>query len=532
MNISAFEILGPIMVGPSSSHTAGALRIALVARSLGPHDLVRVDFTLYNSFAKTYRGHGTDRALVAGMLGYAPDDERVRDSFAQATDAGLIFSFSPASDEEGAGRHPNTVTCVMTGSDGRVVSVTGESLGGGRIRISQVDGVGVELTGDYPTVFISHRDHPGVLASLTGSLASSGANIATINTFRKERGGMAYTIIELDDVLSEDLLEHLRALPSISTANAVEIPGAAPVAADAKLQHDFNNGHELLELCRKEKLSIGALMRRREAELGSCSLDEVDAHMAQVLFAMRGETTDPIANPLPSLGGLIGGHARAVFDAAEECAPALMGTTLTRAAAYAMATLERSASMGVIVAAPTAGSAGVVPGAVLAVAEEIAASDEQITEALWCAAALGAILTHNASVSGAEGGCQAEVGSAAAMSAAAVTQLLGGRPSVALSAASTAIDNLLGLVCDPVRGLVEHPCQDRNVIGVSAAISSAQLALSGVLDPLPFDEVVEAMRQVGVALPTTLRETALGGLAAAPSAASARNHCSSCGLCG
>lgn len=196
-----------------------------------------------------------------------------------------------------------------------------------------------------------------------------------------------------------------------------------------------------------------------------------------------------------------------------------------------MATLERSASMGVIVAAPTAGSSGIVPGAVLAVSEAIGANDQQIKEALWCAAGIGAIMTRNATVAGAEGGCQAEVGSAAAMAAAAVAQLLGATPSVALSAASTAIDNLLGLVCDPVRGLVEHPCQDRNVIGVSAALSSAQLALSGALDPLPFDEVVEAMRQVGAALPATLRETALGGLAAAPSAQSARSRCAICGLC-
>lgn len=196
-----------------------------------------------------------------------------------------------------------------------------------------------------------------------------------------------------------------------------------------------------------------------------------------------------------------------------------------------MATLERSASMGVIVAAPTAGSAGVVPGAVLSVAEALNATDTQVCEALWCAAAIGAILARNASVAGAEGGCQAEVGTAAAMAAAAVAQLCGASPAVALSAASTAIGNLLGLVCDPVRGLVEYPCQNRNVIGASAALSSAQLAISGVLDPLPFDEVVAAMGAVGRALPVTLRETALGGLAAAPSAATARSRCESCALC-
>ena len=166
MTTSAFEILGPIMVGPSSSHTAGALRIALVARSLGPHPLKSVTFTLYNSFAHTYRGHGSDRALVAGILGLAPDDTRVRDSFDLAREQGLDFTFVETPDEAGAGRHPNTVTVTMHGADGTTMSVTGESLGGGRVRISSIDGIAVELTGDYPTLFIAHHDRPGVLAAL------------------------------------------------------------------------------------------------------------------------------------------------------------------------------------------------------------------------------------------------------------------------------------------------------------------------------------------------------------------------------
>jgi L-serine dehydratase len=190
-----------------------------------------------------------------------------------------------------------------------------------------------------------------------------------------------------------------------------------------------------------------------------------------------------------------------------------------------MAVIERSATMGVIVAAPTAGSAGVVPGSVLAVADAVGADDERIALALWNACAVGAIVARCASVSGAEGGCQAEVGTAAAMAASAVAELMGADPATCLSAASTAISNLLGLVCDPVRGLVEHPCQDRNAIGVADAVSAAQLALSGVLDPLPFDEVVGAMRSVGLSIPATLRETALGGLAAAPSACGACNRC-------
>ena len=205
-----------------------------------------------------------------------------------------------------------------------------------------------------------------------------------------------------------------------------------------------------------------------------------------------------------------------------------MGTVQTDAIARAMAVLERSASMGVIVAAPTAGSAGVVPGAILALAEHLQASKDDIADALWCAAAVGLCLSTSACVAGAEGGCQAEVGSAAAMAAAALVQMLGGTPAQSLDAAAITLANLLGLVCDPVGGLVEVPCQNRNAIGVAAAYSSAQLVLSGVKSLIPFDEMAKVMLSVGHALPASLRETAKGGCAQSPAALSACARCAAC----
>lgn len=528
MTTSAFEVLGPIMVGPSSSHTAGALRIALVARSLGPAPLARVEFILYNSFAHTYKGHGSDKALVGGILGFAPDDIRVRDSFTAAKKEGLRFDFIPS--DEGTGKHPNTVTIKMYGLDNQTMSVTGESLGGGRIRISSIDGISVEITGDYPTLFVAHQDVAGVLAALTGILSTYEINIATMRTFRAKRGGKAYTVFEVDNPLQGDLLTRLRNVEHVHLVNTVNIPGSVAISHEGKLQLGFETGAQLLELCERHNMTIGEVMRNRELTL--CErLQNVDEKMLHVLEVMREETTDPLRNPRPSLGGLLGGQAQTIWKHKSHYAPALMGDTLTTCVAYAMAVLERSATMGVIVAAPTAGSAGVVPGAVLGVGKAIGANDAQLSRALWNACALGAILAHNASVAGAEGGCQAEVGSASAMAASAICELLGAQPRVCLSAASTAIANLLGLVCDPVRGLVEYPCQDRNAIGVANAISAAQLALSGVLDPLPFDEVTQAMKSVGEALPATLRETALGGLAAAPSAQAASSCCATCNLC-
>lgn len=519
MPSSAFEILGPIMVGPSSSHTAGALRIALVARSLGPTDLARVEFLLYNSFSHTYRGHGSDRALVAGILGLAPDDVRVRDSFDLAREAGLAFSFREMGDDPT--RHPNTVTVRMEGTDGSSCAVTGESLGGGRVRVSMIDGIPVDMAGEAPTLFVAHYDRPGVLAALTSGISASSSNIATIRTFRERRGGRAYTVMELDEPVDPALVDFVSRGPNVLRATSVFVPGAAPTMGTTDL--DFSSGTGLLALCGREGATIGEVMRRREAQLSPTA--DVDARMAQVLATMREGVSEALDHPRPSLGGLIGGEAQAVAQADERFAAALLGPTLTRATAYAMATLERSAAMGVIVAAPTAGSAGVVPGAILAVGEALGADDAALARALWNAAAVGAVVARNASVAGAEGGCQAEVGTASAMAASALCELVGGSPEACLSAASIAISNLLGLVCDPVRGLVEHPCQDRNAIGVANALSAAQLSLSGVRSPIPFDEVVGAMKAVGLSLPATLRETALGGLAATPSACTACHRC-------
>ena len=194
---SAFEVLGPVMVGPSSSHTAGALRLARVAREIAPGRVSSVEFTLYNSFAKTYLGHGTDKALVAGMLGLDTDDGRIRDSFSLAAEQGLAFSFRTS--DEGTGLHPNTVDIAMGLADGGSLTVRGESVGGGRVRLSAVGGVAVDVAGEYPTLFVHHGDRPGVLARLTGALSAASINIATIRTFRDARGGDAYTVAELED---------------------------------------------------------------------------------------------------------------------------------------------------------------------------------------------------------------------------------------------------------------------------------------------------------------------------------------------
>lgn len=216
-----------------------------------------------------------------------------------------------------------------------------------------------------------------------------------------------------------------------------------------------------------------------------------------------------------SMSGLTGGQAAKLMATAESGRSA-GGETLAKAGAYALAVAELNAAMGRIVAAPTAGACGILPAALTQARENYGSGEPELLDALFCAAGVGAVIAHRATISGAEGGCQAECGAAAAMAAAALTQLRGGNPAACSRAAGFALMNLMGLVCDPVQGLVEIPCVYRNVIGVAAAMTSADLALSGARLPLDTDDIIDAMGRVGRALPASLRETGRGGCAVCP----------------
>ena len=287
---------------------------------------------------------------------------------------------------------------------------------------------------------------------------------------------------------------------------------------------DFKNGKELLALCQEQNIKISEVMRQRECILGETTLPEIEKQMQKVWEVMKASAKKAIKNPAKSMGGLIGGEAHLLSNHLS-AGKQICGNILSRGMTYAMAVLEVNATMGVIVAAPTAGSSGIVPGLLLSLQEEHRLSDGSIMDALFNAGAIGYLAMRNATVAGAVGGCQAEVGVASAMAASAAVELLGGSPRQCLNAASTVLMNMLGLVCDPVGGLVEYPCQYRNATGVANALVAAELALSGVPQLIPFDEMLDTMYSVGKRLPAELRETALGGCATTPTA------CAACGGC-
>lgn len=523
------DIIGPVMVGPSSSHTAGALRIAYMARKLAGDLPRRVEFRLLGSFAHTLSGHGTDKALVAGMLGFPPDDLRIRDSFSHAAAAGLDFTFTPLPDDDGY-EHPNTIDIVIEGADGAHMEVRGESIGGGAAQIRKIDRVDVRITGESHSIVVQQSDEPGVLAHIAAALGGRGVNIATASMYRKRRGDTAWTVLETDQPIDEEtraailgnpLIRSVRVIPAAALGRLTPPVDEAHAARALKRLHeiDFASGEQLLARCRKTGASISEVFLAREQAVSESRGHEDDArgYLRYALRVMREAATGPIESPAESMGGLLGGEAqrmaRLKASAADVC-----GEPVASACAFAMATLETNASMGRIVAAPTAGSAGVIPGVLLALQQEKGFTDDELARALSCAAAVGYLITRNATVAGAEGGCQAEIGSAAAMAAAACVELSGGTPEQCLDAAGNALANMMGLVCDPVAGLVEVPCQKRNAAGAACALASAQIALSGIGNLVCFDQTVEAMYKVGRSLPFELRESALGGLAATPDA--------------
>ena len=261
---------------------------------------------------------------------------------------------------------------------------------------------------------------------------------------------------------------------------------------------------------------LGKAALRWQAKEESCDENILIQRMHDRLAVMRDSAKAGLSPTLRSVSGMVGGQAAKMAVPEEINRFGLLG----KAGAYAMSIAEYNACMGKIVAAPTAGSCGILPGALLAAQEQDGFTDDELIMALFTAAGIGRIIALQATISGAEGGCQAECGAAAAMAAAALVQLYGGTPEMSTHAAAFALMNMLGLVCDPVHGLVEVPCVYRNVGGVSQALCAAQMALSGVKSPIPCDEVILAMKDVGDALPASLRETGEGGCAACRSVCS------------
>lgn len=273
-----------------------------------------------------------------------------------------------------------------------------------------------------------------------------------------------------------------------------------------------NYGYELIEVCKEKKLSIWEYTAQEEAKATNLTIEEVFEKMRKNLVVMQNSAEYGLKNEVKSVSGLIGGDAYKL-DKYSQSGKTLTGGFMVKAMARALSCSEVNAAMGKIVAAPTAGSCGIMPAVIISAGEKLNKTEDELVKALFTATGVGIIIAKNATMAGAEGGCQAECGSAAAMASAAVVEMMGGTPEQALNASAIVIKNILGLVCDPIAGLVEVPCAKRNASGTVSALTTADMVMGGVYSKIPFDDTVSAMYKVGKQLPCALRETALGGLA-------------------
>jgi L-serine dehydratase len=510
--ISIFnDVLGPVMRGPSSSHTAGSYRIGRIARSLLGEEPVSAIFSFdpEGSYAKTYKQQGADLGFAAGLMGWPITDERFPQALESAAQEGIsiVFQTSPISGAD----HPNTVLLELAGRQGRGLSALAQSVGGGLIVFRQVEGWEVELTGKTHDLLVECDETaiPQVEALFKSEEAFEGA-IAEI-----ARGTKALVHFRGSVAVGEEALRQIRSL-----SGAHRIWSVPPIFFVQRGEPLFSSAKEMITLALSRRFRLGRVALEYESRLLGLSLKEAKEEMLRRWDIMsaaveRGLSERDLRMSLlrPSAGRIF------KADAAGNLA---LGGPGTRAAARAMAVLHVSNSGGVVCAAPTGASSGVIPGVVATLVETKKLSSEQVALALFAASAVGLVIARRATFAAEVAGCQVEIGAAGAMAAAAAVEAMGGPAELALDAAAVSLQNSMGSVCDLVQGLCEIPCHTRNAVAATGALVCADLVLGGYVNPVPLDDTVDAVFAVGKMLPRELRCTSLGGLAVTPGALALR----------
>jgi len=476
--MSVFDMIGPSMIGPSSSHTAGANRIGHIARnffiSLKDYIIKNkgektpfVKIELYSSFADTGIGHKTPNAIGAGLLGYKTDSKNmtqygkpdyIKNNFDIIEGVSIDFAGYKTVETHGHTSQEGNIAKVTLFIENEEISITGYSIGGGNVEVRYINNIKLSevITGkkDYELkLFLKNGKASGVIKKIY--------NIKKIST---------------------------TTMPP------------------------FNTMEEFLDYQHTSKKDIIDIILELEYSLQYTNKEEIYLQLNKYWNIMKDSISEPIKKPKKSDFGLTGGDAKKIADYNPK-STVFKNDIFKRAVYYSTSVNEFNAQSGLIVACPTAGSAGIVPGVLKAYQEIQKCSDKDISNALLVAGFLGMILFNDVTTAGADFGCQAEIGSAAAMGAAAITYLENGSVEAIIHAFTLAIKNSLGLVCDPVGGLVEVPCVKRNGIYSSMALSSALMALSGVRSFVSPDEVILAMQEIGNKLNKDYKETARGGLA-------------------
>ena len=504
MLVSIFnDVIGPVMRGPSSSHCAAALRIGRLARDLMDGEItdVLVEFDRNGSLPTTHDTQGSDMGLFGGLLGWDAADARLPDSPQALRDAGVRVTIETV---DAGDPHPNTYRLTLH-SARETHTLRAISTGGGMMEVIAIDGFNVSMFGDCHETLIWLEGQGSELAPIFAN------RIIADEILVHEADGRWLLEIKAAGFVSDDLLAEISGTRSLKKLGPV-----LPVTSRKGTSVPFGSCAEMLKHDAGRGTPLWQLAAQYEMARGNLSETEVIAKMTDIVRIVRQSVAAGIAGT--TYDDRVLGHQSGNFDELMRANRLLDGGALNRIILYVTALMEVKSSMGVIVAAPTAGACAALPGAVVAMAETMGLDEESMARALLASGLIGVFIATSWTFAAEVGGCQAEGGSAACMAAAALVTLAGGTLDQAVAAASRAFQTMLGLICDPVANRVEVPCLGKNVMAASNALACANMALAGFDPIIPLDEVIDAAKRVGSQMPREVRCTNLGGLSITPTA--------------
>ncbi len=494
------DVIGPVMRGPSSSHCAAALRIGRIARDLMDAKIenVLIEFDTHGSLATTHESQGSDMGLFGGLLGWETADERLTQSAQAIREAGIRVQIEI---KDIGAKHPNTYKLTLKNS-AEQHTLTAISTGGGMMEIVEIDGIEVSMAGDYfETLLYLNADDEAIVKYLRENIEADEILLL--------RGADTRVIeIKAQNFLEDRLISALHAQYDIKHLKT--IPPVLPVMSRKKISVPFITCEEMLQYNADKNLALWELAVHYESARGNMSHELVWQRMAKIVRLMQKSILDGIAGT--KYADRILGHQSGLFQTRMANRQLLDGGMLNQMILCVTAMMEVKSSMGVIVAAPTAGACAGLPGACIGAATSLGLSVDEMTRAMLSAGMIGVFIAAHATFAAEVGGCQAECGSGSGMASAALVTLANGTLKQCVDAASMALQNVMGMVCDPVANRVEVPCLGKNVMAASNALACANMALADYDAVVPLDEVIETMDRVGKSIPHELRCTALGGL--------------------
>jgi L-serine dehydratase len=494
------DVIGPVMRGPSSSHCAAALRIGRIARDLMDARIeeVLIEFDSHGSLATTHNSQGSDMGLFGGLLGWETADERLTQSTQAIQEAGITVQIEI---KDIKAKHPSTYKLTLKNSTEQH-TLTAISTGGGMIEVVEVDGMEVSMAGDYYEILIYVDSNGSEIVTYLQENIDADQILLLSGTDRQVIEIKAQNFLE-DGIISALYAQfEIKHLKSISPV--------LPVMSSKNSSVPFITCDEMLKYNAEKNLALWELAVHYESARGNLSHEQVFQQMSEIVLLMQRSILDGIAGT--KYADRILGYQSGLFKTRMENQQLLDGGMLNQMILYVTAMMEVKSSMGVIVAAPTAGACAGLPGACIGAATSLGLSVEEMTKAMLSAGMIGVFIAAHATFAAEVGGCQAECGSGSGMASAALVTLAKGTLKQSIDAASMALQNTVGMVCDPVGNRVEVPCLGKNVMAASNALACANMALADYDAVIPLDEVIETLDRVGKSMPHELRCTALGGL--------------------